>query len=142
VVRSLGYELPGHYSDGKSANNIESVAWSSKSTRGGQDDLAEKPDEAASRFVEMWYESPNHKRHLIGQGFNTDQTRFGIGYVQSDGDSRRRSRARQTKSEYAVFITAPPSLAEPSPLTEEVVEDYFSRTPRERERALRTGRNP
>ena len=140
VVRSLGYELPAHYSAGKSANNIESFAWSSKSTRGGYDDSAEEPHEVASRFVEMWYESPNHKRHLLGQGFNADQTRFGIGYAQIDGDTRRRSRSRQTKSEYAIFITAPPSLSEPPLLTAEVVDDYLSRTPRERERALRTGR--
>ena len=143
VVRSLGYELPKHYSAGKGANNIESFAWSSKSTRGeAGDNPAEEPHEAASRFVDMWYKSPSHKRHLLGQGFNADQTRFGIGYAQSDSDARRRGRSRQTSSSYAIFISAPPSLSEPTPLTEDIVDDHLSRTPRERERALRAGRNP
>lgn len=142
VVRSLGYELPKHYSTARNGNNLESFAWRSKSVRGDADQPAIDPDELAAEFVKMWYNSPGHKKHLLGQGFNSNQTRFGIGHVQADSDTRRRGGGRQTRSTYAVFITAPPSLTEPPPLTAKIVDDYLSRTPAERQREATARKSP
>ena len=142
VVRSLGYEFPPHYSKGKNANNIESFVWSGLKTRGDEVELTQDPTEVAADFVKWWYNSPRHKKHLLGQGFNADQTRFGIGYAQVETDKRRSSGRRQAISSYAVFISAPPSPAEPVPLSREVVDDYLSRTPAEREKEARARKSP
>lgn len=142
VVRSLGYEFPPRYSKSKNANNIESFVWSGIKARGDNVEVTEDSTEVSADFVKWWYNSAKHKKHLLGQGFNADQTRFGIGYAQSHIDPSRGGGRRQTRFNYAVFITAPPSLTEPVPLSREIVDDYLSRTPAEREKEARARRSP
>jgi uncharacterized protein YkwD len=66
LVRQAGYVLPSSYpSDG---NNLESIA-------------AGYPTAAAT--WSGWMDSPDHKRHLLGEiDFFAAQTSYGIGYYE------------------------------------------------------------
>ncbi|HZJ17183.1 MAG TPA: CAP domain-containing protein [Chthoniobacteraceae bacterium] len=93
LVRQAGYILPSSYpSDG---NNLESIA-------------AGYPTAMAA--WSGWMDSPDHKRHLLGEiDFFAGQTSYGIGYYE-DSSSPYRT--------YWVVITAPP---QPNPPTVTIV---------------------
>ncbi len=67
VARANGYELPGWWPD--EANNIESLHWGS-------------PDPA--RVLQSFIESPNHRNHVMGQGWFGTHREIGVGLVPGD----------------------------------------------------------
>jgi uncharacterized protein YkwD len=93
LVRQAGYVLPSSYpADG---NNLESIA-------------AGYP--TATAAWSGWMDSPDHKRHLLGEiDFFAAQTSYGIGYYQDSASPYHT---------YWVVITAPP---QPNPPTVTIV---------------------
>jgi uncharacterized protein YkwD len=67
VARAAGYDLPGYWPD--EANNLESLH------RGS-------PDPA--RVLQSFIESPNHRNHVMGQGWFSGHREIGVGLVLED----------------------------------------------------------
>lgn len=67
IARAAGYQLPDWWPD--EANNIESLH------RGS-------PDPA--RVLQSFIESPNHRNHLMGQGWFSTHREIGVGVVLAD----------------------------------------------------------
>jgi hypothetical protein len=89
LLRQAGYDLPDWWGYDRSANYVESIAAGLSS---------------ASATWESWMNSPDHRRHILGEeSFYASQKHYGVGFV-ADPSSRYRY--------YWVIITAPPG-AEP-----------------------------
>jgi hypothetical protein len=89
LLRQAGYDLPDWWGNDRSANYVESIAAGLGS---------------ASATWESWMNSPDHRRHILGEdSFYASQKHYGVGFV-ADPSSRYRY--------YWVIITAPPR-AEP-----------------------------
>ena len=67
VARANGYDLPGWWPD--EANNIESLHMGS-------------PD--PGRVLQSFIESPNHRNHVMGQGWFAGHREIGVGFAAAD----------------------------------------------------------